>query len=188
MSNETTEYRSLGAVGPRGLVLHAKSEENGVYAYYPDDENDTWRQERFRVKNLSAFAKAHDFDPRDLETLIKFKAPVAVVPPDGSKRVVLVNLDAFQDLNAVEPAEEKRLDPGPKGNGKLPPTFESVLVQEHGKWYAVPENVFRSLDAQDAGEARVLVRRGTVAAAVPNNNLPIGTNCVLVNLTEVLPR
>jgi hypothetical protein len=31
------------------------------------------------------------------------------------------------------------------------------------------------------------VRRGAVTAAIPNNDLPIGTNCLLVNLTQLLP-
>jgi hypothetical protein len=178
-------------------VLHSGREDEGRFDYYPDDVGDTWRS--FPV-GLANFAKEHEVLESDVNTLVGCSVPVGVLSKKPDSPVVLVNLDAFQDLTKIArpelsgsgkglPAKLPAEDPVAAQGGakKKPPVHVSVLIRDENKYYALSGRQLRNLETRDAGEARVLVRRGVVTAAVPINNLPIGTNCVLINLTELLP-
>jgi hypothetical protein len=59
----------------------------------------------------------------------------------------------------------------------------SVVLQENGKYFQVTLDNLTVLTEGFEGDARVLVNRGALVAAIPQNSIPSGTYCVLVNLT-----
>jgi hypothetical protein len=182
------DLRRLGSIGARGMVIHAGTRGGGTYAFYAVNTQETWRKFLVEDKDMGTFAQKQGFNVEDLRKLIDNSVSTAVLKtrPDVQAQTVLLNLDAFQEL-ADTPGDgpgAPRQDP-PRAHG-LPSRF-ALLIHEEGKYYAPPTAEFHPLEGQDAGEAKILVRRGAVAAAIPNNDIPIGTDCVLVNLTEILP-
>ena len=59
-----------------------------------------------------------------------------------------------------------------------------VIYTDDGRFFVIPEDQWRSqeLDAKNAGEAGVLVKRGTVLARIPQEGPPAGYACILINL------
>ncbi len=188
MSENTTNdssLRNLGRIGARGMVVHSGRAAEGRYGYYPDNEEETWHS---KAVDLETYAEKHKLDPTVVKTLVSYGVPVTVVPGKSrraEKHTILVNLDAFRGLKADRKGA-RRADESPMG--EMPEQFDGLLIQEDEKYYALAPTDFHPLEPEDAGEAQVLVRRGALAAAIPNNDLPIGTNCVLVNLTQLLPQ
>jgi hypothetical protein len=181
--------RRLGTIGARGMVVHADKRARGHYAFFADNKRETWRE--FPITDIATFAQEHGFDEGDLEILAKNSVPIAVMKAHHKVqgKTVLVNLDTFHDLAKKSPDDD---DDGSKDGrynsqvDNLLARFGVLLIRENGKYYQLPANKLHPLDMADAGEANVLVRRGAVTAAIPNNDIPIGTDCVLVNLTEIL--
>lgn len=166
------------AVGPRGLLVHEGADVNNGYRYFPDNEQSSWR--RYGVK-LDAILAQRNLNPAKVSAIVESKAPLAKL----SEKTFLVNLDAFSGL--AEASEAVRKTAGPF-QGQKPADGEKVfLLHEHNAYYAVPDRDLHNLEPLDQGEARVLIKRGTIAAALPPNALPIGTHCVLVNLTPLVP-
>jgi hypothetical protein len=177
----------LGAIGARGIVLHAGDRHGGTYFFYADNrEGQTWRKFEVDPKTLP---DKFGVNLEVVDLLIANSVSTAVLKAraNAPPKVVFLNLDALHDLADPSQGQGGRARQGhlsEKGHG-LP--FETFLIHEKGVFYAIPEAALNPLEEEDAGEAKVLVRRGVVAAAVPNNDIPIGTNCVVVNLTEIFP-
>lgn len=64
-----------------------------------------------------------------------------------------------------------------------------VIATDDGKYFVVPEKEWRKqpLDANNAGEAGVLVKRGAVFARIPQEGPPVGYACILINLGSLKP-
>lgn len=170
------------------MVVHAGKRVHGHFAFFADNITETWR--KFPVEDIADFAKKHGFDVNDLKTLVDNSVSIAVMHEKASveRRTVFVNLGAFHDLaDPSKDSQDGSKDPRYGSQAKnLPASFGVLLILEKGKYYQLEASKLHHLDTPDAGEANVLVRRGAVTAAVPNNDIPIGTDCVLVNLTEIL--
>lgn len=181
MPNKMNVRGALGEIGTRGLVIHTKDRQKGEYAYFADNGDESWRT--FAV-NLEEFAKARGLDPGQVAALANAGAPIAAFPPGASgvtAPTIVLNLNAFHDLPASEAPSRSPQTP------KLPGDVAAVLIREGNSYYAVSAGEFHPLRAEDAGEAKILVRRGAVAAGIPENSIPVGTNCILINLTQLLP-
>lgn len=163
----------LSTIGARGLVSHAGPDE-GTYGYVADNDESTWRA--YPVVDLNKFLTDRGYANNVVDKLQGTKTPIALLPTKAS--TVFLNLDAFTQL----PAPAAAPAPTPK---EIPPGDDAVLVCEKNAFYAVSTKDFQALAPIDAGEARILVRRGAVTAAIPQNDLPVGTNCVLINLTQL---
>lgn len=170
------EDRELGKVGLRGLVLHDGDPETGRFAYYPDNELESWRQLR---TGLAGFAEARGLDLKQLSVLEETGVAVAVLRGNG--RTFFLNLDGFHGLGWEETIRAA------DRSTSVPDGEDAVLIRENGDYYVVAKSELRELNRKDAGEAKIVVRRGAVTAAIPNNGLPLGTNCVLINLTQLVP-
>jgi hypothetical protein len=171
---------ALQKVGTRGVVYH---DENNTkppvqeYGYFADNKNETWR--KYPVV-LQVFAKSRGLNAAQIATVVSNNAPVAVFGTKN-KRTILVNIDGLKKL-------------GPSTVSKKPPKGRAAtgkgdffLIHENAKYYAVARSAFHPLSDMDAGEAKVVVMRGGVIAAIPDNVIPYGTNCVLVNVSELKP-
>lgn len=62
---------------------------------------------------------------------------------------------------------------------------QSIVFQESGKLFQIPRSDWSELDPGFEGDAGVIVTRGAVVAAIPSNQIPSGTYCVLVNLESL---
>ena len=181
--------RRLGTIGARGMVVHADKRVRGHYGFFADNKRETWRE--FPITNIATFAQERGFDVGDLDILAKNSVSIAVMKTrhEVQGKTVFVNLDAFHDLAKQSPDADDGSSKDVQYNSQvdnLLARFGVLLIRENGKYYQLPASKLHPLDTADAGEANVLVRRGAVTAAIPNNDIPIGTDCVLVNLTEIL--
>jgi hypothetical protein len=166
----------LSNIGDRGVVIHAGDRNNGTYRYFPDNDQESWRSHRV---DLAKFAAAREIDPASIATLVAAETPVAAFTGPGKIKTVFLNLAAFHDLGKAGSIVA--------GNPGDLPAGDAYLIYEGPNYFAISAASLHALDSADAGEAKILVRRGAVTAAIPNNDLPIGTNCLLVNLTQLLP-
>jgi hypothetical protein len=169
---------SLGKIGACGVVVHAGEPGAGRYAYFPDNETESWRDKLVEDTTLA--------DKKAADMLVDSGAPVAVLATKDGNHTILVNLNAFHGLKSAKGPSPAHWEPKPV-HSTMHGKFAGVLIRDKKKYYEVGARDLYEMAAIDAGEARVLVRRGTIAAAIPDNDLPIGTNCVLVNLTQLLP-
>jgi hypothetical protein len=64
-----------------------------------------------------------------------------------------------------------------------------VIYTDEGKFYVVTEKQWQKqeLDANNSGEAGVLVNRGAVLARIPQQGPPVGYACILINLKSLKP-
>jgi hypothetical protein len=182
MPNRINVRGALGEIGTRGLVIHRGERKKGEYAYFADNDDESWRS--FPV-NLDEFAQARGLDSGQIAVLMNAGAPVAAFSPSGrgiTAPTIVLNLDAFHDMPAPET--------GPRSPEKpeLRKDVPAFLIREGNSYYAVSEDAFHPLRDEDAGEAKILVRRGAIAAGIPENSIPVGTNCQLINLTQLLPQ
>jgi hypothetical protein len=176
INKELTDEK-LGLIGLRGIVVHTGEPEAGEYAFYPDNKNESWRQ---RGVLLGDVAQTRGFTPELVELLVANGVAVAILQRSESGKTVFLNLDAFRGLGreeALPPAVDR---------SSVPAEEAAILIREDEKYYFVPYAALTYLLPRDAGEAKIVVRRGAVAAAIPNNGLPLGTNCVLINLTQLV--
>ncbi len=179
MLKRMLNLNALQKVGTRGVVYHdVKLKPAGdEYGYFADNADETWR--KYPV-DLPAFAKSRGLNAAQITTVVSSNAPVAVFGTKN-KRTIVVNLDALKNLGpSVVP---KKLPKGKAATGN----GDFFLIHENAKYYAVARSAFHPLSDVDAGEARVVVMRGGVMAAIPDNVIPYGTNCVLVNVSELKP-
>lgn len=170
---------ALQKVGTRGVVYHdvKLKPSTDEYGYFADNTDETWR--KYPVE-LQAFAKSRGLNAAQITTVVTSNAPVAVFGTTN-KRTILVNLDGLRNLGTS--VGSKRPPKGKVGTGK----GDFFLIHENAKYYAVARSAFHPLSDMDAGEARVVVMRGGVIAAIPDNVIPYGTNCVLVNVSALKP-
>jgi hypothetical protein len=168
----------LSKIGLRGVVIHKGPSDGGEYSFFPDNTDKSWRQ---RGVSLGDVAPARGIDPAFVEQLADNQVTVAQLKTTGPAETLFLNLDAFFGLGTEEAAEAKALTSLPPDDG------DAILIREDEAYYLILENELRALSAKDAGEAKIVVRRGAVTAAIPNNGLPLGTNCVLINKTQLVP-
>lgn len=192
-------------IGARGLVVHDHRKEDGhQYSYFPDNSNVSWRS--YGVKSLESLEAG--IYTAQVDGVVKSRAPVAVFmrgqslgsvaqsqsvqkSEDKQSRAFLINLDAFLGLEERQTVagDEKGGGVG-TGNSEVPQADKGsdlFLIYEKGKYHAVYGNQLKEMNRLDKGEAKVLVRRGAVAAAIPPNKLPYGTHCALINLMQLVP-
>ena len=157
--------KDLSEIGERGLVVYFKDK----YSFVTEDD---WHKNPLQ-------------EPADIDTATQsaLSAGAILANLDG-QCTVLVNLDRF-------PAPEGQiLPPGPKERPWQPATEDSpsVLFQENGTCYQIRKSDWKSLDPGFEGDAGVLVKRGALVAAIPRNEIPSGSYCVLVNLASIAPK
>jgi hypothetical protein len=131
--------------------------KNEEYKYVTEE---TWRSRGARSN-------------RNVQDLKRLQAVIAPIAPT----TVFVNFDLL-----------KGLSPGVSSNGGGAPAPNSewtILVNEDANLVEVSSTLFETLDAGSLGDAAVLVRRGAVVAAIPQNSIPSGSFCVLINLAGI---
>ena len=136
----------LSKIGVRGIVAHSGDSEGGEYAFFPDNEEKSWRA--FPIK-LNDFATQRRFELTDLDALVKSAAPVAVLSSDNKGKTFLVNLDALGDLEQ----DEKKSSPKAE-EVDITADADAFMVRENQEYYAIPRKEFESLKTIDAGEAK----------------------------------
>ena len=160
----------LSNIGARGLVVFLGA---GVADPYQYVEEGDWR----------ALAAAPNPLPQEATELAKLHAVVAPLSADslGHSRDVFVNFDEMPTLART------KLQPKAQGQTTAPSQAQwgRLIVHENGNFYGIESSLFSPLDAGSLGDTFVLVRRGAIAAAIPRNNIPSGSFCVLVNLPAI---
>jgi hypothetical protein len=177
-ANNPLKDNALSEIGTRGIVFHDGDPELGTYQYFSDNANESWRTNRV---DLGRFVQDRGLPTSLIESLVSADVPVAVVKVDAPAKTFFVNLEAFHQLGAGGPLGGTSVGSNPPAN------VDAILIREKQNYYAISRGDLHTLDTADASEAKILVRRGAVTAGIPNNDIPYGTNCVLVNLTQLLP-
>ncbi|RYZ09171.1 MAG: hypothetical protein EOO73_05270 [Myxococcales bacterium] len=64
--------------------------------------------------------------------------------------------------------------------------IKRILVQYEGQVRSIPKSMWEGneLEANIVGEARVVVRRGSLVANIPDD-VPFGTFCICVNVASI---
>jgi len=152
---------NISDIGTRGLVI---SDDNRFFYVSESD----WRQ-----RTALSAAPRQEGQP-DPETLVDLGVAVAKLSNSA-----FINLDALANLEPSEMAQA----PAPVGRtpGSRELDAKGVLLYENKSFYMVPASMWKPLAPNAEGDAGVLVKRGAVVAAVPPNDIPTGTFCVLVN-------
>jgi hypothetical protein len=149
----------LSDIGPRGLVIHDKER------FFFVKEGD-WRP------NADARPLDESGDPV-VGQLTHLNVAIARLAAG-----VFVDLDALDGLAESEvPARHDRLAGAPA------PAAPVIYVREGDRVHVVPRSMWQALPAGAEQDAGVLVKRGAAIAAIPPNPIPIGTFCVLINLS-----
>ena len=152
----------LSLIGERGLIIF----DNDSFKVVAEED---WR-------SLPSFTvTANTGTP--VGELVKLKAAVASLEQDSA----YVDLDRLAELPApLTTTSNPSPQPGPVAIAK-----RSVVLREGDNFFVIPEDMWKPIDAAIAGDARVLVNRGALVAAVPKSDVPSGTFCVLVNFTAL---
>lgn len=154
----------LSSIGTRGLVVYTGNKDaagNDIYKFIT--END-WRIQG-RPSTVGA----------PLVGLNVVAAPVAGQPT----KTIFVN---FDELALLAPPVKPT---GPAVPASAPAAAWTIIVNEGAMQTEVPDAIFSALTPGSEGDAAVLVRRGAVVAAIPQNSIPSGSFCVLVNLPGI---
>lgn len=159
----------LSETGERGLVIFDGEK------YFAVIEEDWRRLDRY------ALPPPTSGDP--VANLSALKAAVAVLAEDPQS--VFVNLDQFTELKETK---------GSQADAKLTPTAplpapssgRSIVLREGKSVVVVPDTEWQPIEGDVAGDAKVLVLRGAIAASIPEQDIPTGTFCVLVNFAGLL--
>jgi hypothetical protein len=167
----------LSSIGPRGVVVHEGDSEDGTYRFVSDNGDQSWRNKPI---NLADIAAGRELKVTLVEDMVKNSVTSAVFQPTGKGKTYFLNLEGFKDLPETPPAPVNASPSNPSDAKAI------VLIREQSKYYAVEYEDLQGLSTDDAGEARIVVRRGAVVAAIRNNTVPLGTNCVLINLTQLI--
>lgn len=159
----------LKKLGDRGLVIAEARAGGDPEYYFVLEEEWTPRQ----VTNV----------PEALAKLVAAGAAVGQIP--GSK-------GAFIDFGKlhVKPAGSEESDDGDGPNiedlDPIPVNAgpDDIVIHENDTLYAISRRNWAGnrLPPGAEGDAGTLVDRGAIAANIPNDDIPIGTYCVLVNL------
>lgn len=144
-------------LGSRGLVVY--DGQNESYRYITEKD---WR------------AKTHVTSPipAEVASLRETKSVMAKV-----RSAIYVDLDMMAGLE--KPSGETN------GNVQLDTSKASVVFREGGAYFQIMIGDLPKLPPGFEGSARVLVNRGAVLAAIPKNDIPSGSYCVLVNLPSL---
>ena len=151
------DHTDAANLGERGLIIHSN---DGKYYYMLESQ--------WRPYGIDASALTHSAQ------LVELGAAAG-----KTKEGVLINFGSLQisgnpDLTAYDT------------KGKAGPDSIVIIepVADKQAFYAIPESAWRGATLEDGADsdAGVLVRRGTVVAAIPDVNVPVGTYCALVNL------
>jgi hypothetical protein len=148
----------LSDIGARGLVVH-----DGEKYFYVLEE--TWR-------NMVA-----PKPPPNAPELVSLRAAVAVLAAEPINVFVNLNEISFGDAETRAASGDKP----PSGTQ----SSRRVVLHDNDKYYEIPDAAWSTIDENSAGDARVLVKRGALVAAIPKNTIPSGTWCVLVNLKSL---
>jgi hypothetical protein len=151
---------SLNDIGVRGLVVF----DDGKYYYSLEDD---WR--KYKIE-----------DPSDeLQGLADCRAVVARTSATAS---VFVNLSEMEEVKDPEAPYEPGTSTGSNGieEGAV------VILHENGSFFSVADERLYELVEGSEGDAGVVVNRGTIVASIPQNDIPSGTWCVLVNLPSIV--
>ncbi len=168
----------MSKIGDRGLVLYDGKN------YYTVNE-DKWRElERHEVPVAGSGTPSVP----GLDALIHFQAAVALLSakPDAN---VFVDLERLARLPETKGSKALREEMGhhPKLTKVPPLKGRNIVVREADCVFVVPENLWGTpVPPAACGDARVLVNRGTLVAAIPQNQMPVGTWCVLVNIAALV--
>lgn len=152
---------NLSEIGVRGLVVA----EDSKFFFVTENE---WRQ------NAALSAAPLNNGQPDPQKLVDLNVALAKL-----SATAFVNLDALANVER----SDLQQDPPPQGRapGANDLDKDGVLLYENNKYYLVPRAMWQPLTPNAEGDAGVLVKRGAVVAAVPGNDIPTGTFCVLVN-------
>jgi hypothetical protein len=156
--------QNLSDIGTRGLVVF----DPDGYSYSLED---SWRD--FKIQDPST----------ELIALARSRAVVARTTQSSS--AVFVNLSEMEFPRDDEPAAFEPGEATAEGGAEADAT---VILHEEGSFFAVTEQDLFTLEEGAEGDAGVLVNRGTIVAAIPRNDIPSGTWCVLVNLPSIVRR
>ena len=162
---------NLSEIGERGLVVY-----DGEHYHYVTEGD--WRNRPLQEPAPQIDAAANNA-----------LTAGAILAKLESQNTVLVDLDTL-------PKPEASTTPsGPIFRPWHNPTRDtepSVLLREtkngQSTFYQVREDDWQLLEAGFEGDAGVLVRRGALVAAIPRNEIPSGSYCVLVNLASIAPK
>jgi hypothetical protein len=148
----------IDAIGARGLVIY-DNDAGGKPRYFYVQESEL---RRHPVENPSV----------RLQDLAKLRAPAIPLGKDQ----VLLNYDELKGLDESKLSSVKDVQP------TAVPDASAVVVVEKGKFFVAPRAQWKEMVPGAEGDAGVLVSRGAVVAAIPENQIPSGTYCVLVNM------
>jgi hypothetical protein len=166
-----TILKKLKKLGDRGLVI-AEAGRNGEPEYYFVLE-ETWAT-RPVVEGREHF-----------QALLDAGVIVAQVPESQGAFVDFEKLQVLKyEESSEEDQEEEKEDRGRWKRVNVEADPNGIVIHHDGQLYSVsPEHWANSpLIEGSEGDAGTLVDRGAIAANIPNDSIPIGTYCVLVNL------
>lgn len=168
-----TILKKLKKLGDRGLVI-AEAGRNGEPEYFFVLE-ETW----------ATRPVAEGSEP--FETLVDAGAAVGQLPESKGAVVDFEKLQVRKfGEGSAEDQEEEEKDrekwPDPEADVVADPN--GIVIHHDGQYYSVSQEHWADnrLFEGSEGDAGTLVDRGAIAANIPNDSIPIGTYCVLVNL------
>src|SRR5579859_5628260 len=145
------DLRRLGTIGARGMVIHAGKRAGGSYAFFADNNRESWRNSP--VSDIRQFAQEYGFNVEDLDRLLANSVATAVMKTrTGVKaQTVFVNLNGFHDLADPSPDDQAFGTSGRDhaSKGDLPPHFGVLLIHENDRYYFLTADKFHLLDGPD---------------------------------------
>jgi hypothetical protein len=110
--------------------------------------------------------------------------PNELTPLRETKSVLAkLNNVTYVDLDRIAGLADPRGDNN--GDRTLNSTKKSVVFREGDRFFQIMLDELNELPEGFEGSARTLVTRGAIVAAIPKNDIPSGTYCVLVNLANL---
>lgn len=149
---------SINQIGTRGLVV------------FKDDKYYFVTEKTWRDKGPLSDAATN----LPLTELNKVKAVVAELD-----NVVYVDLNQLHNLDDASVATPATTNTWSKSD-------LSIVLREDNNYFQVALDEEDTIEDGFEGDARVLVNRGAIVAAVPQNTIPTGSYCVLLNLSSLL--
>jgi hypothetical protein len=154
------DIHSLNDIGARGLVVF-----DGTKYYYSLEED--WR--KYKIEAPSG----------ELQGLADCRAVVARAT---TTLAVFVNLSEMEGV--ADPKAPYKPGDAEASNGAEEGAI--VILHENGSFFGVANERLYELVEGAEGDAGVVVNRGTIVASIPQNDIPSGTWCVLVNLPSIV--
>jgi hypothetical protein len=150
---------SLNEIGERGVVVY----DGTSFSYVLEDH---WRD--FKIAKPG-------------QDLIALASANVVVASVARCAAVFLNLTEMNDVN--NPSA-----PGASTGTRGTEDGPLVILHESGSFFSLSEDQLTSLEEGAEGDAGVLINRGTIAASIPQNEIPSGTWCILLNLASLVKR